>query len=106
MKKLIIPALLLGLVACGTSKVATLSQTDVERGAQKFPGLTLSALNQGKTDSETYCAKCHAYKKPQGRTEEQWRGIIPRMAKKNNSGIDAKTEQSILAYYVTMAKAS
>lgn len=106
MKKLIIPALLLGLAACGTSKVATLSQTDVDRGAQKFPGLTLSDLNQGKTDFETYCVKCHALKKPQTRTEEQWKEIVPRMAKKNGSGIDAKVEHSILVYMVTMSKAN
>lgn len=103
MKKLFIPTLLLGLVACGTSKMA-LTQADVDRGAQKFPGLTLADLNQGKTDFETHCGKCHGLKKPQGRTEEQWREIVPRMAKKNGSGIDAKTEKSILSYMVTMSK--
>jgi len=105
MKKLVIPTLMLALVACGTSKVAsTFSQSDVDRGATKFSGLTLAALEKGKIDSETYCVKCHGYKKPQGRTEEQWREIVPRMAKKANSGIDAQTEQSILAYMVTMSK--
>ena len=106
MKKLLIPALLLGLVACGTSKVASLSQADADRGAQKFPGLTLSDLNAGKTNFETYCGKCHALKKPQTRTEDQWREVVPRMAKKPGSNIDAKTEQSILAYMVTMGKPS
>lgn len=103
MKKLVVPILLLALVACGTSKMA-LTQADADRGAQKFSGLTLADLNQGKTDAETFCAKCHQYKKPQTRTEEQWREIVPRMAKKNGSNIDAKTEKSILAYLVTMSK--
>lgn len=104
MKRLIIPtAMAIILVACGTSKII-LSQADVDRGAQKFPGLTLAELNQGKTDAEMYCSKCHQYKKPKSRTEEQWREIVPRMAKMKNSEIDTKTEQSILRYLVTMSK--
>lgn len=103
MKKFVVPALLLVLVACGSSKMA-LTQADADRGAQKFSGLSLADLNQGKTDSETFCIKCHGYKKPQTRTESEWREIVPRMAKKNGSGIDAKTEKSILAYMVTMSK--
>lgn len=103
MKKLIVPAILAVLVACGTTKAA-LTQADADRGSQKFSGLTLASLSQGQANAETYCSKCHQLKKPQSRTEDQWREIVPRMAKKNGSGIDAKTEQSILAYYVTMSK--
>jgi len=103
MKKMIIPFFLLGLVACGTTKVVSLSQADVDRGAQKFAGLTLEDLNQGKMDAEKFCSKCHGYKKPSTRTEAQWKEIVPRMAKKNGSGIDAKTEKSILMYLVTMS---
>lgn len=103
MKKLFASVFILAMVACGTAKVG-LTQADADRGAQKFPGLTLSALNQGQADAETFCSKCHQYKKPQTRTEEQWKEIVPRMAKKNNSGIDEKTQQSILSYYVTMSK--
>lgn len=106
MKKLFIPLLLLGLVACGTSKKLGLTQADADRGAQKFSGLTLADLNAGKSNFETHCAKCHGLKKPQSRTEEQWREIVPRMAKKNGSNIDAQTEKSILAYVVTMSKPS
>jgi len=105
MKKMFIPVLLLGMVACGTAKMA-MTQADADRGAQKFPGLTLADLNQGKIDSETYCTKCHGYKKPKARTEEEWRTIVPRMAKKQGSGIDEKTEKLILAYMVTMSTAS
>lgn len=106
MKKLIVPAILVVLVACGTTKAA-LTQADADRGAKEFSGLTLADLNQGQIDAEKYCAQCHQYKKPQTRTQEQWKEIVPRMAKKDRPGIlkiDAKTEKSILAYYVTMSK--
>ncbi len=55
-------------------------------GRKNSPGLTLADLNQGKTDYETYCGKCHALKKPQGRTEEQWREIITENGQKERFG--------------------
>ncbi len=104
------------LVACGTAKnsggakVESMpSQADVERVKDKFPGYTLTDLNEGKKLFEANCALCHGLKKPASRTEEEWKTIVPRMVKKvnakNGNTLDASGEEKILRYVVTMGSA-
>jgi cytochrome c5 len=100
------------LVACGTAKnsgpkVETLpTQGDVDRVQTKFPGYTLTDLNEGKQLFEANCNLCHGYKKPASRTEEEWKEIVPRMVKKVNNkeghSVSADGEQKILRYVITM----
>lgn len=111
MKNLLIATTILLLTACAAKKIA-ISQTDVDRGAAKFPGLTFASLNQGKADYETNCQACHALYSPAAKTEEQWRKIVPNMVKKANQNrnsvqtpIDSTMQESILRYVVTMCTA-
>ena len=102
MKKLLIISSVLLLAACGAAlKLSAPAQTDAERGSAIFPGLTLAELDKGKIAYEENCAKCHGLKNPTSFTEEKWRKVVPPMAKK--AKVDAKTEELILKYVVTMS---
>lgn len=89
------------LAAC-SSKILSPVQTDADRGAAKFPGLTLSQLSQGKMLYEQNCGKCHKLKKPTSLNEDGWNKIVPIMAKK--AKVDNDTEGLILQYLVVMCE--
>lgn len=103
MKKIIYIYVILLLSACSAT-ILTPAQGDADRGAQKFPGLTLAELNQGKTLYEASCGKCHGLKKPNALDEAGWRKIVPPMAQK--AKIDAEAERLVLQYVVTMSEAT
>ena len=92
------------LISCGSTKLATPTQADVDRGMKKYPDLTLEALNTGKANFETSCSKCHGLKKPGSKTAAQWEAVVPRMATKaeKKAGgkvvIDTATRESIVKY--------
>lgn len=104
MKKSLFLLCCLVAVACGTSKVAdsanTLSQSDADRAAAKFPGTTMEDLSRGKTLYENNCGKCHKLHAPQSRGEEAWRKVVPPMAKK--AKMDESGADLVLRYLVTM----
>ena len=97
------------LAACTATKLLQPSQADVDRGAQKFPGYTLTDINQGKSLYESKCTACHGAKNPASKTEVKWREIVPKMAAKslkNGKGeIDLKAQDLILKYLITMGSA-
>lgn len=124
-KSLLAVMVVVMLVACGLSKHSNADvqpvpqeetkptkvdgvpdQSDVDRMQGKFPGYTLDDLNKGKSLYEGYCAICHELKKPTSESEEEWRRIVPPMVKKannkTNNAIDAKGEEQILRYVITM----
>lgn len=116
MKKILVFSALIVLSACGTAKKSTdatvetidgMSQADVDRGIQKFPGLTLNDLVEGKKLYENNCGLCHALKKPESESEAEWRKVVPPMVqkanKKNGGVLDAVAEEKILRYVVTMS---
>jgi len=80
MRKLFLPMLLLGLVACSTSKKA------IEESAfvPKFPNYTLADYQQGKSLYENNCGTCHDLKKPSSLDKVSWVKIVPPMVKKVN----------------------
>ena len=109
MKSLTIAAMILLLAACG-SKMMSLSQADANRGATKFPGLTVAALNAGKLHYETHCQSCHGLISPKAKTEATWRALVPKMVvlvnkKSPMMAIDSAKQASILQYVVTMSTA-
>jgi cytochrome c5 len=96
--------------ACSSAKLLTPSQHDVSRVSSKFPGYTLTDLNQGKALFESTCDRCHKLKNPASRDEEQWDKIVPKMIGKLNkkegkTEIDSTQQESILRYLVTMSSA-
>ena len=101
------------LTACNVFNHSTTetipTQADVDRVQTKFPGYTLEDLNEGKKLYETNCALCHKLKKPSAESEEEWRKVVPPMVKKangkNNNALDAKAEEKILRYVITMGPA-
>lgn len=106
--KLAVIAVAVVLSACGAVKLVTPSDADAQRGSQKYPGLSLGSLNEGKTLFEQNCGRCHGLKDPTKRDEEKWNAVVPRMVKKVNKKvgheeIDARKQQMILQYLVTMS---
>ena len=103
MKKILYLYAIVLFSACSVTLLAP-AQADADRGADKFPGLTLADLQQGKALYEANCGKCHGLKKPESRDEAGWREIMPPMAKK--AKINDQEQQLILQYVVTMSEAT
>lgn len=109
MKKIILPAaFIFFLAACASAPLLIPSQVDADRASQKNAAITLMSLNEGKTLFEQNCNRCHGYKNPGSRSEEKWQKIVPRMVAKVNKKlgreeIDAKEQELILNYVVTMS---
>ena len=106
----VIVGLLLVLAACSTVKLVQPTQSDVDRGVQKYSNLTLADLNQGKAMYERECGLCHGLKNPASRNEAQWKKIVPKMVVKTNNKkqkivIDEKSEEILLQYLITMSTA-
>jgi len=100
MKKTFIVIFLSCLAACGTYKSISPTQNDVDRGATKFPGLTLSQLNEGKATFESNCGKCHGLGRPFNVSVNALEKIMPEMAAK--AGIDNEKSDRVLKYLITM----
>ena len=113
MKKIIYIISAVFLISCGGSKMATTSapvtESDLARGKQKYPDLTIEALNEGKGHFEKQCTVCHGMKPPGSKTAEQWHAIVPKMTAKANKKagsevVTPQVQESILRYVVTMSK--
>jgi len=100
MKKTLSIFSLILLIACGSPKLLTLSNKDVENAEKKFPGVTLADLNEGKLIFETNCGRCHPLEKSLNKPEEEIRKVMPFMARK--AKIDSKSEDLALKYLVTI----
>ena len=105
MKKTLI-ILSIGVLTACSPKLITLTQSDAERVSQKFAGITLAELNEGKALFEQNCNKCHELKNARKKSEENWKKIVPAVAQRANKKagkevIDSKTQDLILKYLVT-----
>lgn len=105
MRILIVVISIFCLTACGATLTAP-TQADADRGAKKFPGLTMTELAEGQNLFKAKCSQCHGLKNPTSRTEEQWRKVVPKMAgkaerKANKEKIDAAAQEKILKYLIT-----
>ncbi len=99
-------SLILIISSCATVKLATPNQSDIDRINSKYPNYTINDIQKGKTLFEQNCKTCHALKNPTKKTEEQWKSIVPRMAKKANKKevrIDSNEQELILKYLITMS---
>lgn len=104
MKKLSIIASTLILVACGSTKIISISQADVDRAATKYPGITSEQLVEGQKLYAANCAKCHTLFAPGKFGEKRWKHEIEEMSGKDYANIDSKTQESITKYILTFAK--
>ena len=110
MKKLLMMISLLMLGACKPVQLVTPTQADVSRVSQKFPGITVDELNEGKSIFENNCDLCHRLKNPVKKNEKQWHRIVPKMVRRVNwirkeNGIDSTSKQILLKYLITMSSA-
>lgn len=109
MKKISIISVLVILCSC-SAKLITPTQSDVDKVSSTYPGYTLADLNQGKTIYEQNCKKCHGLKKPSSQSEADWNEVVPDMVAKANKKakktvIDAKAQEQLLKYLLTMSTA-
>lgn len=107
-KSILMVALVTILYSC-SAKLKELTQADADRGKEKFPSVTLVSLNEGKSIYENNCNKCHGLKKPGSANEAKWNKLVPIMVTKLNKKegkevIDAKQQEIMLQYLVTMGK--
>lgn len=107
MKKAIYLSIGVLAVGCAITKNTGPTQSDVDRVASKFPNYSLAELNEGKQLYENNCGLCHALHKPTSLDEQGWRKIVPPMVSKTNkktgNTLDAKAEEKILRYVITMS---
>lgn len=84
MKKHLLLIAIITMASCTATKFIPmdLTQSDADRVAASFPGITTSDLNRGKQLYETECSKCHKLKDPVKWDETKWRKIVPEMAAK------------------------
>jgi cytochrome c5 len=106
MRKIFVLFLIATFAAC-TVKLIAPAQSDVDRVSGKYPGYSLAELNADKALYESTCSRCHRLKNPTSRSEVKWDKIVPTMIarlnkKEGKEVIDAKQQDSILKYLVTM----
>jgi hypothetical protein len=105
--RIIIVLLLIMFFAACSVKLAVPAQSDVDRVSGTYPGYSLAELNADKALYESTCSRCHRLKNPTSRSEAKWDKIVPKMIarlnkKEGREVIDAKQQESILKYLVTM----
>ncbi len=96
MKKLYIISIIV-LAGCSASKMVTMTQTDADKAAAKFPGATLVSLQEGQKLYGDNCGKCHALISTTWGNEAQWKEIIPPMAEKAKIN---DTQQTLITQYL------
>ncbi len=106
MKKTIVIGLFAVLTAC-SAKILMPTQADADRGAVKFPGITVAQLTEGKKLYEDNCGSCHALINPKSESENEWTKMVPVMSQKvnNKAGtqvLDANEQDLILKYVLVM----
>jgi len=112
MKKsfLLIPAIAIVIVAChsqkNTTKSASTEPTEAQltAGKTKFPGITMDALKKGHSIFYGSCTNCHGAKNIKSYTEEEFSGILDKMAPKANLTADEK--DAVLKYAVSVKLAN
>lgn len=99
-KILILAAVTLLLVSCGTKKstaVTTQEPPAVTTETKKAVALT-PALEEGKNLYENSCARCHKLYEAKQFTQEDWKPILTRMQKK--AKLD-DTQMASISNYIT-----
>jgi hypothetical protein len=97
------------LASCAATKVITPTEADAKRGAEKYPGYTLTELNNDKKVYEQKCSTCHRTKSPTSKSAEKWPKVVTAMAgkarKSPDKAISENDQTAITRYLVTMSSA-
>ena len=96
--------ILLSSVVCSALACASppaISDADVTRGQDQFPGLTRARLEAGQQTYTTRCGACHEAYHPSSRTPDQWELVVAQMSER--AGLDRDRQQLVLEYLTTFA---
>jgi cytochrome c5 len=109
MKHMIVLFVAIIVFGC-TSAILIPTQADADRAKVKYGSSSVEELLEGKKLYETNCGTCHELKKPSSESEEGWKHEVPEMSLKVNKKarsevLDAKKQEIILKYLVTMSTA-
>lgn len=101
-KSILLISTVFALASCSESFI-TPTQADADRMKSEFPEITVASLTEGKTLMENNCHKCHALVKPQAESVEEWKHVVPIMAKK--AKLSEAEGDKILQYILTAKSA-
>jgi cytochrome c553 len=87
-------------LACATSP--TISDADITRGQDQFPGLTRARLEAGQQTYQTRCGACHEAYLPSSRSPHQWELAVAQMSERAH--LDRDNQQLVLEYLTTFAR--
>ena len=92
------------LISIGDSEAKAAPQGEFT----KLKPRSVEELKLDKLVYEEYCGNCHELKKPNSKTEEEWRVIVPRMVAKakktEDMAINAISQERIMQYLLTMCQ--
>ena len=89
-------ALIIGGCAAMSTQQAAPSVTPALIDAGNARGLAPADIKRGREIFVGRCAECHTLQPPVGRTEAQWREVLPRMARR--ARLDADEARAVEAY--------
>lgn len=95
------------LSACGSVKLLSPTQADVDRMSDTYPDYTLAELTEGKALYQQKCDRCHGLKDPAAYSTAQWKEITPKMVEMANEReqiISTQEATLIQQYLVTMGR--
>ncbi|PIF33416.1 diheme cytochrome c [Flavobacterium sp. 9] len=97
-KILILAAVLLFVVSCGTKKAAPATPATPAVTEAAKPTTLTPELAEGKNLYENSCARCHKLYDPKKFSQEDWKPILVRMQKK--AKLD-DTQMTSISNYIT-----
>lgn len=100
---LVVATVAILLDSCSATKLAIPTQADADR----VPGASLVALQNGRRLYMANCGKCHAIKDPASRTQNKWKEIVPKMVQRVNKKalvLSPENEHDILQFVLAYSK--
>ena len=91
--------------ACGAKKATTSTTEEASKVLpEKYANVSDEDLMSGQELYAQHCGNCHALKKEDSHSMEEWEAIVPKMVVKANKkypdSVQAEDEQLILQYLV------
>jgi cytochrome c5 len=103
MRRALLIALSIGslAVACARVQMPHATPADAARGGARFPGVTVSELEQGRSLYVSKCSACHQPVEPTRLRPEEWPGHVEEM--RGRAHLDAEQARLVEQYLVTMS---